>query len=256
MASALTNSRPSFNSVRTMACPTLPGRGHQEDPDIPGDVADDQGGQAAFARVKCTPEEAGGGGRPGQRQVLRYQMNTAVERRGHQHPAQPAEFALQSVLDQAAPEELFARSDHERQRRGDGRSGRGRSQRVNPGNLARPGRHDPTSHRIPQTKDSVERRGRAEAYRKVTPARPFEPQRRLTQERVRTEAANAERHPAPDLGTGTAKRGCPDRRRQGESAEDSPQRSPDPATRPTSSNAPKALCSRAVIRSIIAMARR
>src|SRR5207245_5962896 len=89
------NSRPSFNAVITMACPTLTGRGHQEDPEVPADVADDQRREVAFARVERAPEEARGGGGPSQCQVLRHQVNGAVTRRGDQHAAQAAEPALQ-----------------------------------------------------------------------------------------------------------------------------------------------------------------
>src|SRR5438105_10951620 len=250
MASALTSSRPSFKGLN------LTGRGHEEDPDVPGDVADDQRGQPAVASVEPTPEEAGGGGGPGQGQVLGHQVNGAVARGGDQHPRQAAERALQVLLDQAPPEEFFARPDDQCQRCRDGGSGGGCSESIDPRNFTSAGRHDPPGHRIAQPKDCVQRGGRAEAYRDVTPARSFPTQRRLAQQGIATEAAHAEGHPQPELRTRTAEGSGPDGRRQGEPAQNPPQRSPDPATRPTSSNTPKALCSRAVIRSIIAIARR
>src|ERR1700716_1358452 len=89
MASALINSRPSFNSVCRMASSTLLGGRDQEDPDIPADVTDDHGGHSLLARVHGAPEEAGRRRRPGEREILRDQVNAAVDGRCEQGTAEP-----------------------------------------------------------------------------------------------------------------------------------------------------------------------
>src|SRR5438445_12939107 len=84
IASALINSRPSFNSVRRMASSTLLGGRDQEDPDVPADVTDDHGSPALIARVEGAPEEASGGPGAGQREGFRDGGKAAVAGGGEQ----------------------------------------------------------------------------------------------------------------------------------------------------------------------------
>src|SRR5260370_29672410 len=115
MASALISSRPSFNSVRRMASSTLLGGRDQEDPDVPANVADNHRGHALLARIDGAPEEARGGRGSGEREVHRDQMNAAVDGRGEQGTAEPAEAPHQAALHETPPEELLARADHQRE---------------------------------------------------------------------------------------------------------------------------------------------
>src|SRR5260370_4931972 len=109
MASALINSRPSFNLVSRMA-PTLPGRRDQEDPDIPGDMTDDQRSEALVFRIQRSPVEACGRGGAGPCEVGGLEMDAPIDRRGDQRAPNPAVASHQASLDPAPPEHLLSRA--------------------------------------------------------------------------------------------------------------------------------------------------
>src|ERR1700694_3889476 len=256
MASALISSRPSFNSVRRMASSTLLGRRDQKDPDIPAHVTDDHRGHPLFARVEGPPEEAGGSRGPGESEIRREQVNAAIDGGGEQGTAAPAKAPHQAALDETAPEELLARSDHQREDGGDGLGWRGSSQLVDPGNLSVAGGHDSAGHPVAHLEDRVEPGGRSKPFEDVPEPRALASQGRFDRQGVGAQTADPECHPQPELGAWPAEGRGPDGRGQAEARDDPLQRTADPATSPTRSRAPKAPCRRAVMRSIMAIARR
>src|SRR5438270_6207009 len=137
------------------------GGGDQEDPDVPGAVAHDQGGQALLPGVERAPERARDSSRPGQGQVLRDQVDPAVDRGGERRRGQATDAPLQGALHQAAPEELLAGPDHEHERGGDRRRRSQGAKPVDGGDLPLPHRHDPARQAIAGLEDAVEsgRRG-------------------------------------------------------------------------------------------------
>src|SRR6266851_5429087 len=179
MASALINSRPSFNSVRRMASSTLLGGRHQENPDIPADVTDDHGGHALFARVDGAPEEARGGRGSGEREVHRDQVHAAVDGRGEQGATKPAEAPHQATLHETPPEELLAWADHQRESGGNRLGWRGFAQLVNAGNIPIARRHDAARHPVADLEDRVESGGRPKPFEDIAEPRAVASQGRL-----------------------------------------------------------------------------
>src|SRR6202011_381718 len=168
----------------------------------------------------------------------------------------PSVATHQASLHQAPPEQFLTGPDDETEGGGDRGTWSRRSQLVDPGNLATAAGHDRAPHPAADLEDKVQAGCRPEPLGEIAEPQPFASHGRFGGERVGTQAADPQRHSEPELRARPAEGRRPDSRGQADAGDDPLQRTADPATNPTRSNAPKAPCRRAVMRSIIAIARR
>src|SRR6185503_15684178 len=130
------------------------GRRYQENPNVPGDVADHERAEGHADRAEQSPVRACHGGRTDERGVLGHDVRAAVQRRGGEVSG--------AALNEAAPEELLSRPDHKSEARGELLLRAERAQRVDVADLFTATRHDLTGDGVADAEDAVQARRRDE----------------------------------------------------------------------------------------------
>src|ERR1039457_4331731 len=95
------------------------GWAHQENPEVPGDMTDDEWRHTSLREVFKAPERAGNPGRAGEGEVAGDEVDRAVDGRADSVAGHGVELMGEVAVEEATPEELLARSDQQREGGGD-----------------------------------------------------------------------------------------------------------------------------------------
>ena len=213
-------------------------RGHlsswldEEDPDVPGDVADDERAEGHARRVQRAPMSAGDPRRAEQREVAGDDVDAAVGH-GCERGSAPAPIAPhQGLLDETAPEELLGRTDDRGQPGRDLRSAPDGPERVDVPDLRVATRDEASGKRITHPERRIQRGGRGEPERDLGRSDPRPAGRSAGRQCERPERQAGQGHPLPEPVARSAERRGKCRLGRHQPNRERPRRDPVPASRP------------------------